>query len=137
MIKNFLQFIKESVQEENFIELIFNFIKQIHPDCFVEKSKSTNDTTDIEVVFEPIEPEEGSWSYKADFTVNIGEKNGKYICKINGIHGQYGCDEPEDDGFDVEFDYDISSTSFRKSLTSSNIEDIKKFIEENLSNIED
>jgi len=115
-IKRFGSFmIKESVNDE-LIE-IENQIKEKYGDL-IEETKIIADGTVlvIEYLDMPVEAEVGSFVSRTEATIKITKNGDKYTLHINGISGQYGCDEEEDDDYEAEIDYQMGYTSFDQTM---------------------
>ena len=109
---------------------IADFIEEKYPNTIVDISLDGNS---IDVERCDTEPEHGSYSEKTNITIYINFGH-QYKISIEGISGQYGSDEVEDDEMDVEpeFDWQMGASKIKAKATLSTIEEVKEFISKEL-----
>jgi len=129
MIKKFYNFINESVSD---INSIFMWLQSEFKECQISKTGDSNDIK-IDIEYCPIEPEVGSYTYRANIDISIKELNGLYEVSMDGVYGEYGCEE-DDSEFGCEMDWQ-NGHDIKGRLVTEDLEKIKSFINGKIEDI--
>lgn len=128
-IKTYIDFIKESTTDtSNDLKTLVSDLETEYPHCEFTVYNNSDSQLRLNIVYCPIEPEEGSYVHKTEIDVDATKSSDDLVTyKINLISGQYGCDEAVDDEWDIEpeFDYEISATSDEIDESNSTIQSLK------------
>ena len=116
------------------LSLIKEYLEVLYPKCEIKVVKDTDMELRLLLDDSHIEPEVGSYTHKTNVNIDILKNdNGKYSLDINGISGEYGCDEEEEDcDIEPEMDWDISSTKIKYRSNNLTIDEMKIVIKDEL-----
>lgn len=108
------------------------WLRSEYPNIEIKVLKESGMMIEVEIEKCDIEPEVGSYVDRTSVLINLNKIGDEYIMSIDGVTGQYGCDEEEDDSFEPELDWTMNYTSIRSKIKVSNFDTIKSTIKNKL-----
>lgn len=134
MIKRYKQFINESNRIDD-LESICKDLETEFKEADIDRNinEESKDVKYISLDFCPIEPEVGSYVSRTEVDIRLCDINGFILVNLSIVSGQYGSDEEENDDFEPEMDYDISSTTLREENNFETKEEALEYLIEKIN----